>query len=314
MEDILQLKVNRRSFLVGAGSLVLSSVPSSAQSDWRTELGTFRIGILDSEAQKLSPGELERIRAAYADALRMPAEIMRARDLPALVDALVSSRVDYAMLTAAAYSSAYLACNCVEPVANAVMSDGSNGTRTILLLDEKLSLASVTTSKGIAIPGKEAYNTYGAALAGLATSLPAFVPGAKFVHASGSQDAVLADFASGKVDGFLAVVPGNRKAGEELMEPDALGQRLKQAGRAFKTVWVSDPIPNGPHAVRQNLASEAKDLIQAFLVGLARQDPDLNDMLLPEGAVSFGEIAHSNYTFAIRAAKALANSSGQPAP
>ena len=238
-----------------------------ARADWREEVGTFRIGMLDIEAVKLSPGEMERIRAAFADALRIQTEIYRARDLPALVDALISGRVDYAMLTAAAYASAALTCSCVEPIAKAVSADGADGTRAVLFLAEGVNLSNIPVGKGIAVPGLDSFNAYGAALASLHTIVPGICPRcASWIINSGNMDAAIADFVTGKVDGFIIPVAANTQFGSEISANPGRRSRIARPRlRKVKPAWRSDPITNGPHAVRQSLAGEAKVALTDFL-------------------------------------------------
>jgi phosphonate transport system substrate-binding protein len=58
---------------------------------------------------------------------------------------------------------------------------------------------------------------------------------------------------------------------------DSVLQRLIAKGRVRRedivTLWTSDPLPNGPIAVRRNLPPDFKRELQQALVGLATADP-----------------------------------------
>lgn len=58
---------------------------------------------------------------------------------------------------------------------------------------------------------------------------------------------------------------------------DSVLQRLISKGRVRRedivTLWTSDPLPNGPIAVRSNLPPDFKRELQQALVGLATADP-----------------------------------------
>jgi phosphonate transport system substrate-binding protein len=58
---------------------------------------------------------------------------------------------------------------------------------------------------------------------------------------------------------------------------DTVLQRLIAKGRVRRedvvTLWTSDPLPNGPIAVRGNLPPDFKRELQQALVGLATADP-----------------------------------------
>ena len=282
-------------------------------ADWRKDLGVFRIGIIESEALKLSPGELDRVRSGYADALSMPVEIIRARDFPALIDAQASARIEYAIFSAAAYSTAYLICECIEPLVQPIAEDASNGTRTVLLLDENVAASQVSKSKGIAVPGRNSLNGYGVPLASenvVSGKLKGDEAWLTFVR---DTNTAVQYYADGKVDGYFATVSGNATLATALETNAPLTSAIAASGRKTKAVWISGTIANGPHTVRKNLAEEAKGLLSKYLRNLAETDPDLNDILLPANDARFASVNHSAYSTALAATKMLAAHSEQPA-
>ncbi|MGL4490593.1 MAG: PhnD/SsuA/transferrin family substrate-binding protein [Rhizobiaceae bacterium] len=284
----------------------LLAFTTASWADWRKDLGVFRIGMIESEALKLSPAEMARIRSGYADALAMPVEIIRMRDFPALIDAQVSARVEYTMLSAAAYSTAYLLCECVEPLVQPVSADAVTGTRTVLFMDESAASLPIAATKGIAVPDKNSLNGYGVLLASGdvgAGKLTGNEPWLKFFD---STDAAVQQYADGNVDGFFATVASTATLATALEQDAALTKIISASGRNTKAVWISEPIANGPHAVRKNLATEAKDLLSKYLVSLVDADPDLSDILLPDNGARYQPVTHSAYTTAIAATKKLA--------
>ena len=78
---------------------VSAACTNAARADWRKDLGTFRIGISATDAKSLSAAETDKLTAGYAAALGMPVEVVILRDYPALIDAQVSSRIEYAIYT-----------------------------------------------------------------------------------------------------------------------------------------------------------------------------------------------------------------------
>jgi phosphonate transport system substrate-binding protein len=309
---LLQFAKNYVKILLIATALIVTWT-SLSFADWRKDLGVFRIGIIESEAAKLSPGELDRMRTAYADALAMPIEIIRARDFPALIDAHASSRIEYAIYSAAAYSTAYLLCECIEPLAQSVGADGSTGTRTVLLLDASLSQAQMPKSKGIAVPGKNSLNGFGVPLSSYGAFTGRLTGNEEWLTFVRDTNTASKQYADGTVDGFFATVKNTALLVTALQQDTPLSTAIAASGRKTKAVWISNPISNGPHAVRKNLANEAKGILSVFLIDLAEKNPDLNDILLPANDVRFVKVAHGAYTSAITATKMLAARSQQPA-
>lgn len=265
-----------RMLLLGAFTVLGLAAP--AHADWRKEMGRFRIGVAAPRVAELSPADIDKVKAAYSKALDMPVELVLLPDIPALIDAQAAERVDYAMDTSAAYAAAYAACACVEPLVAPVGTDGSLGIRSILLvrpgIDEKnmkrMSIAMpADTAQAAALTPISAYMAAGNRdAAGHDT----------FINAGSLENAEKL-FVAGKADGLFGWVPAS---GDEKTPSGGTLSRLKRQGlkpASYKIAWESSLLRYGPHAVRTNLAPEAKLILRRFLVSLAQQDPDSYDLL-----------------------------------
>ncbi len=301
-------------FYAIAAVIIGIAAATPALADWRKELGTFRIGMIEAQGKQYSPADLAKLRAAYSSALGMPVEIFQAKDFPSLIDAQASSRIEYAFYTAQAYATAYLACECVEPLAAAQGADGSAGLRTVLLLDEMLSVADLSKSKGIGVGGTDSLSTYGVALASFQLKGTSLTGAEPWLRVEGGPAGLLSGLENGSLDGLFAAVSSSLTLSDALRKDTALSSELAKTGRKIKAVWLSETIPNGPHAVRKNLAPEAKSALAKLLAELAVADPDLNDLLLPDNAITFSPISHQAYALALKATKALADAAAVPKP
>ena len=297
-----------------AAAIISVTAMTPAAADWRKELGTFRIGMIEAQGKQYSPADLAKLRAAYSGALGMPIEIFQAKDFPSLIDAQASSRIEYAFYTAQAYATAYLACECVEPLAAPRGADGSEGIKAVLLLDEALSIADLAQSKGIGVAGKDSLSTFGVALASFQPKGASLTGSEPWLRVEDGQSNLLKELENGSIDGFFAAIPSSLKLNDAVSKDAALSSELAKTGRKIKAVWLSRTVPNGPHAVRKNLAPEAKEALLKLLAGLAAADPDLNDLLLPDDAGTFSPVSHQAYDLALKATKALADASGATTP
>ena len=289
------------------------SAAAPALADWRKELGIFRIGMVEAQGKQYSPVDLDKLRVAYSGALGMPVEIFQAKDYPSLIDAQASSRIEYAFYTAQAYATAYLACECVEPIAAPQGADGSAGIKTALFLDESVDVADLAKSKGIGIAGRDSLSTYGVVVASFRPKGLTLTGAESWLHMEDGPSGLLNGLESNRLDGIFTAVPSKRKLDDAISGDAALSSALAKTGRKVKAVWLSQTVPYGPHAVRKSLAPEAKAALLKLLAGLATSDPDLNDLLLPEGAVAFSPAAHESYALALEAARVLATPA-QPKP
>jgi phosphonate transport system substrate-binding protein len=295
-------------------SIVLQALAlSSAMADWRKELGTFRIGMIEAQASQFSPEDMDRLKAAMSGALGIPVEIFRARDFPSLVDAHVSSRIEYALYSSAAYATAWLTCQCVEPVAAPVNSDGSSGYKAVIFARPELKVNDLPQSRGFAIPGRDSLIGFGVPLASLSVSGSALTGKETWLAFAGSQTASITAYRDGKADALISPVPASFKSGTPTGTLPWL-ESLGSAGGKPAAIWESAQIPFGPHAVRKNLAPEAKDIAMALLAKLPEVDPELSELLLPDNAVAFKPVEHGAYALAVNAARALAAVSGTASP
>lgn len=286
-------------------SVVFLSAPES-RADWRKDLGTFRLGIMEGTARQLSPKEMTKIRDAYSKTLSMPVEIIQMRDFPALIDAQASSRVEYAIYSSAAYATAWISCECITPLVAPVNLNGAIGTKTVLFLDKSVSLANLATSKGIAISGKDSLTAFGVPLSEFAGSKGALKGDEAWLKFFEDGNAAIGSLKSGVVDGVFATIPENQSIKQPLDIQDVLQHELLTSGRVFGAAWQSQIIPFGPHAIRKNLNPEVKELLQSFLVNAATNDPDLFELLTDQNAARFVPIGQEAYNSDVKAVRALA--------
>lgn len=292
-------------------ALVAGAIPGFA-ADWRKELGTFRIGMVESRISALSPAELSKMQAAYAAALGMPVEVIPARDFPSLIDSIASSRIEYAVFSAAAYATAAIACDCVEPLVGPVAADGSTGEKVVLMAAAGQTVASLPASKGVALPLEGGVTLTGIVLAELIPGGRKLEGGETWLKPQSGSDAAVAAFSTGAVDAFVTMVPSNRTLETAVSATDGLALALAAGGRAANPVWMSSEVPYGPHAVRRNLAPEARKALLDFLVNVHGADPALAELLLPDMMVSFHPAIAQSFAGTLNAVKAAASSAAAP--
>ena len=299
-----------------AAALISAAVSAicagSAHADWRKDLGTFRIGLSATDAKSLSAVETDKLTAGYAAALRMPVEIVILRDYPALIDAQVSSRIEYAIYTASAFAAAWLLCECVEPLAAPVQTSGATGTRSVLVMNAgaiftRLDLNGIK----IGIPGRDSITGFAVPLAEYAIGTRALAPDERFFSVFAGMSQTAAAFADGSIDGFFGWTFADAEG--PLRGTGIMGGGTDAAfsanGKTVETKipWTSGLLRYGPHAVRRNLDAEAKSALRNYLQGLGAEQVDLLSLLPPNDIARFIPVSQEEYRSAIAAVKAAAN-------
>lgn len=247
------------------------------KSDWRKKIGTFRVGIVGGSKAVIKTKQAQPFRLALEEALGMPVEIFAAQDYASLADAHAQSRVEYAIYSATAFSSAWVKCKCIEPIAVPRAADGTYAFRSVLAVRSK-KYASLSSLKGqpIAVPGKTSFSGHifpKRELIDQGYDLDDADWNLSF-HKTSKQ--ALRDFVSGEAQALFSWMPhsydqadtGQNEAYRGLYRN--LDSKLHDATRI---VWQSDPVPHGPHAIRTNLPQQAKQIIAWFLDGLFLKSP-----------------------------------------
>lgn len=291
-----------------------ASQPAGA-GDWRTRIGTFRVGIVaEPGAGNTVPG-LGQLTDAYSKALGMEVEFLVARDYAALVEAQAAGRLHYAVHSALSYAATVHRCGCVEPLASPSDGDRAVGMRSVLIRREGAAGSSATTRKiriAVAPPDDVAGSLL--PLAGRAFSLSGQSVATWGEIAANSASDAERMLANGEADAMF----GWQKAAPE-GEPDPAGgtlARLEAAGvppGQLKVLWRSDVLRYGPHAVLEELDSEAKRRLGVFLLNLKAQSPQIHDLLETRHAGGFVRASSPDYRAAQDVIQAISAETGSPA-
>jgi phosphonate transport system substrate-binding protein len=295
--------------LAAAAALMLVAPPALA--DWRKDLGTFRIGLAASDASQLSPLDMEKIRAGFSAALGMETEITVLRDYPALIDAHASARIEYAVYSSLSYASAWLLCECVEPVVAPVMTNGATGVRSALIINAGAAFTRLDLNGiRIGMPSPDSATGYALPMAQYTLGTRNLSANEAFFKNLPDMTAVAGAFSAGQIDGFFGWAFADSKgpvAATGLMGTGS-SSALILGGKSLdvKVPWTSELLRFGPHAIRRNIPAEAKTAIKAYFANMSEAEIDLLSLLPPADAAKFIPAGQSEYVTAISAAKASA--------
>ncbi len=279
-------------------TLIAAQQLACAQTDgnWQQKLGTFRVGVVGGNRPILKRRQVQPFREELQKALGIPVEILPARDHQALIDALAGSRIEYATLSATAFSAAWRACKCIEPVAVPMASDGSSSFRSVLI-SRYLGPGSLAAlkKKDILIPGKNSFAGFlypkGALISeGVKLDTPEWP-----VDDKGTVRATIHAFSKGEGDAILGWTPVVREGEAKRGLLHDLTTSADRSSSRLRTLWQSDPIPHGPHVVRRNLPREIKDWVWRALQGIHERNPKAYDAIEPNLGGGFRQIDIGDY-------------------
>jgi phosphonate transport system substrate-binding protein len=289
-------------------AVVLSLLASPAFAGWRSDMGTFRIGVAMQNGERYRPEQFEGFRKAVSDALQMPVEIFQARDAAALIDAQATSRIEYSILSALGYATVHDICECIEPLAAPVNRDGATGVRSVLLADRTrvaqiAQLAAVrvavgpTNSLGGDLLPAAGFTWQGRKLDESALDLVE-------VSTTGEAMRMLAAGDVGAAFGWEYVRQGSALSASG--GPSDYASEL--SGSDIEILWRSEAIRFGPHAVRRNLPAEAKTALRRMLLALDERAPLVYDAVSPALGGGFEPASPDDYRSAIALIETLKTS------
>jgi phosphonate transport system substrate-binding protein len=295
-----------RASIAALGLLLLAIVAAvPAAADWRDEVAVLRVGYVATDDPVAMATRLEPFRAYLSGRIALPVELVPLATYGALIDETSAGRVQYAILSAAAFAALQDTCNCAEPLAVPAAYDGSIGYASILLSRADGPVTSLAAAEGKRL-----------ALSGDDSVAGRLVPIHELAGAGVDVNAYFSDVRTvpGPEAAVTAVLSGDADvaAGWSSLNGDAsagysfgLLTRMVIDGRLtmdqVRVIWRSPLIPFGPHAVRTDLPSELKLLLADALFDMATVAPDVLDAVDRSGYGGGGFVAVDPGAYAVLA-------------
>jgi phosphonate transport system substrate-binding protein len=276
----------------------------------------FRIGLLGGENAQDRLASNECLRSYAEEALGVPVALFAPADYNGVIQGLLGGTLDMAWLGASAYAAVYVENpDQVEPVLVKTNLDGSFTYYSIGIARADSGITSLADMKDNVFGFGDPNSTSGYLIP--LVEIPAagysMIPGEYF------KDVV---FTGGHEQTILAVANGDVDAG--VTWADGLGDfaegynsgALRKAADAglvdmndLVEIWRSEPIPEGPVVLRQDLPAEVKATMTDLVRNLITTDKDCAYGVAAGETAGFSPVTHDAYKtiIAIREAEIAAN-------
>ena len=270
---------------------------SSAQNNWRKDIGIFRIGIITSSRSVEALDRLEPFKIAISEALDMQVEFFRAQNATSLINALGDERIEYAIFSASSYALAWTSCQCIEPIVTPRSKDSTDGFHTVVIAapDGPKSLENLSSKIGIL--SKESIT--GSALVTHELNKKNILIGNEtplFIFKD-SAETTLQAFAQGEIKTLIgwSSLTGNPSDGYSRGSLRQLVEKHGANARDYKVLWKSDQIPHRPHVMRKKLSEEAKSILRNTLLEMFQKKPVAYDAIEPIYGGGFTRSHHQRF-------------------
>jgi phosphonate transport system substrate-binding protein len=276
--------------------------PEAGRRAWSAQVPVLRIGLLGGENEADRLGRYGPYRDLLARTFGIEVRLFPAADFAGVVQAFSARQIEMAGMGSSGYAAAWMDSNGnVEPLLVAEEADGSISYISVMVVRRDSGIESLEQMRGRSLAWADPNSTSG-------YLIPRFQlrrqgigvePGQFFGRTGfggGHEQAVVAvlqrqydaavTWASGIGDVNQGYSRGNLRS---MVEKGMLNMA------DLRIIWTSEPIMNGPMAVRTDLPEAFKRDMQMFQLALAKAHPDIARQIARGDTLGAVEGFHQDY-------------------
>jgi phosphonate transport system substrate-binding protein len=253
-----------------AGTTILAAL-LPAKADWHDQYKELSFGISSSENQRDAVARYEPFAAYLTKKLGVPVHILWGTDYAAVIQAMNSSKIQFAKIGAADYAlGRKVMGDKIAPVGTDQQQDGSTGYYSVIVVRADSSYQKIEDLKGKVLAWADPNSTSGYAV-------PLY-----FMKKNGIDPATFfsnTPFSGSHELGVIGVVNGTFDAAADDWVSDQRSNvtRMEDKGMIGKgltrDIWKSGLIPNPPYVVRTDLPTDLKKGFADAMLSLAKEEP-----------------------------------------
>jgi phosphonate transport system substrate-binding protein len=278
------------------------SMPPPGRRAWAEVLPHIRVGLMGGENEADRLARFDGLRGLLEETFRVPVRLMPASDYAGVQQALGARQIEYAALGSSAYAGTWLDTNgAVEPILTVEGDDGSTSYISVIVVRADSGITSLEDMRGRSLAWADPNSASGYLIprfelrsAGIGVE-----PGQYFGRVGfggGHEQAVVAmlqrqydaavTWGTGTGDAALGFTRGNLRA--------MVDKGMLRPG-AFRIIWQSRPIQNGPLTMRSDLPAEFREDIMRFYLALPGARPEIFRQIARGEGLGFREVRHEDY-------------------
>lgn len=276
--------------------------PERGRRSWADQVPQIRIGLLGGENEADRLGRFGPYRDLIEQTFGVPTRLYPAADYAGVQQALGAGQIEMASMGPAAYAAAWLDTNGgVEPILVSEEADGSITYVSVMVTRADSGITNLEQMKGKSLAWADPNSASGYVVAsyllrrgGLNTESGQYFSRTGF--AGGHEQGVISvlqrqydaavTWASGQGEMSQGYTRGNLRA---MVEKKMLNMN------DLRIVWTSDPIINGPIAVRSALPAAFKEDMKLFHLGLPKAHREIYEMVERGSGTGYREVRHDDF-------------------
>lgn len=279
-----------------------TAMPAAGDRAWKAQVPQLRIGLLGGENESDRLGRFGAYRQLLEDTFKVPVRLFPASDYAGVLQAFSAAQIEMASLGSSGYAGAWLDTNGgIEPIVVPEENDGSVAYVSVMVTRSDSGITTLEQMRGKTLAWADPNSTSGYLIPRFALRRAGINPesGPYFSRtgfAGGHEQGVVAvlqrqydaavTWASGQGDVAQGYSRGNLRA---MVEKGMLNMS------DLRIIWTSDPIPNGPTAVRTALPAAFKEDMKLFHLALPKTHPEIYQQVERGGGTGYREANHAMF-------------------
>ena len=290
------------------------AMPQAGERAWKAAVPTLRIGLLGGENESDRLGRFGAYQALLEETFRVPVRLFPASDYAGVLQAFSARQIEMSSLGASGYAGAWLDTHGgIEPLVVPEESDGSISYISVLVVRADSGITSLGQMRGRSLAWADPNSTSG-------YLIPRFALRQAGIDVEGGQYFSRTGFAGGHEQGVVAVLQrqydgavtwasgqGSEAEGYSRGNLHAMVEKRMLDMRDLRIIWRSEPIPNGPTAVRTDLPAAFKEDLKLFHLALPKAHPAIYRDIERGGGMGYREARHEDFQLIVDLRRSEAN-------
>lgn len=278
------------------------AMPAAGERAWKAQIPNLRIGLLGGENEADRMGRYGAYRALLEETFRVPVRLFPASDYAGVLQAYSAGQIEMASLGASGYAGAWLDTNGgVEPILVSEENDGSIAYVAVMVTRADSGITSLEQMRGKSLAWADPNSTSG-------YLIPRFALRRAGINPESGPYFSRTGFAGGHEQGVIAVLQRQYDAAVtwasgqgEVSQGYSRGNLRAMVDKGMlnmsdlRIIWTSDPIPNGPLAVRTALPAAFKEDMKMFHLALPKTHPQIYQQIERGGGTGYREANHAMF-------------------
>ncbi|NMJ44403.1 phosphate/phosphite/phosphonate ABC transporter substrate-binding protein [Roseomonas sp. JC162] len=278
------------------------TMPEPSRRAWADQVPVIRYGIMGGENEADRLGRFEGYRALIERTFGVPTRLFPASDYAGVMQGLSAKQLELAALGPSGYAGAWMDTDGgIEPLTITQQGDGSISYVSVLVVRADSGITSLEQMRGRSLAWADPNSTSG-------YLIPRFQLRRLGIGVESGQYFGRTGFAGGHEQGVVAVL--QRQYDGAVTHASTLGDPAQGYSRGnlramvdkgmlrmsdVRIVWTSEPIMNGPLAVRTDLPADFKRDMQTFQLALVKSHPDIARQIARGDTIGAVEARHEDY-------------------